>query len=227
MRKIVIYFVVSISIFLVFSCNKDKTPMPVTPPSVVTCDSNVVYFEKQILPILASNCAKSGCHDAATKEEGLDYSTYQSAKESSSKLVEVISTSNANKLMPPTGNTPLTQAQIALITKWVNQGAKNEVCNLDTTNTNTNTCKTTNMSFANDISAILTSNCNGCHSGSSPSAGLDFSNYGGVNTVAASGKLYNAILQNGSAVAMPPTGKLSDCDISKIKSWVDAGHANN
>ena len=30
----------------------------------IPCDPDVVYFDRDLLPILKSNCAKSGCHDA-------------------------------------------------------------------------------------------------------------------------------------------------------------------
>ena len=35
-----------------------------TTPTGTPCDPDVVYFSKDILPLLRSNCAKSGCHDA-------------------------------------------------------------------------------------------------------------------------------------------------------------------
>ena len=37
---------------------------------------SVICFESEILPIFLSNCAKSGCHDAASHEEGYVFDSY-------------------------------------------------------------------------------------------------------------------------------------------------------
>src|SRR5690349_8075119 len=34
-------------------------------------------FERDILPIFQSNCAKSGCHDAASAQDGYVFTSYQ------------------------------------------------------------------------------------------------------------------------------------------------------
>src|SRR6185369_2683308 len=41
-----------------------------------TCDPDTVYFANDILPLFISNCAKSGCHDAASHQEGIILDTY-------------------------------------------------------------------------------------------------------------------------------------------------------
>src|SRR5690606_3269572 len=41
------------------------------------CLPDVVYFERDILPILRSNCAKSGCHDAISHQDGNVFDSYQ------------------------------------------------------------------------------------------------------------------------------------------------------
>ena len=217
--------VVGSSIFI-YSCAKDKTPAPVEP-----CDPNKVYFQRDILPIVSSNCAKSGCHDAATKVEGLNLSTYNGVmsivvpgKPGSSELIEVINATKAKDLMPPAPNTPLTAEQKTKISQWISDGALNEVCVSDS-----GSCTTTTVSYAKDVSKIITTNCVGCHGGGTISKNIDLSSYNGVKSAASSGKLYNSIAQNGSASPMPkaPAQKLSACDISAIKIWVDAGSLNN
>ena len=47
-------------------------------PAESDCDPDLIYFEKDVLPILQSNCALSGCHDADSREDGFDFSTYES-----------------------------------------------------------------------------------------------------------------------------------------------------
>src|SRR5687767_12711772 len=38
--------------------------------------SSLVCFESQVLPIFQSNCAKSGCHDAASHQDGYVFDSY-------------------------------------------------------------------------------------------------------------------------------------------------------
>ena len=39
-------------------------------------DDTTICFERDILPIIVTNCAKAGCHDAITKEENRNYTSY-------------------------------------------------------------------------------------------------------------------------------------------------------
>ncbi|MCB9232322.1 MAG: hypothetical protein H6581_11705 [Bacteroidia bacterium] len=207
-------------------CSFDKTPMQ--PIEESPCDPNHVYFQNDVLPILLSNCAKSGCHSAASHAEGYNYSTWSGTMKSvvpgnlnKSTLYWAITTTGGGR-MPPWGLSALTQTQISTIGTWIMQGAINDHCTQDTTS-----CLTLNMSFSQDIKPILSTNCYGCHSGSSASGGIDLSKYAGVSDVAVTGKLYNSVAQNGLAAAMPPDYKLTACEISQIKSWVDDGFLNN
>ncbi len=223
-----IIFVFS-AIVLVTGCTKDKTPVPPSQVFGSNCDTNHVYFVNDILPILSSNCAKSGCHDAATHAEGYNFSNHAGAYSAihpgninNSKLYEVIASGGGEDMMPPAGNTPLTSAQVDMIAQWITQGGLNDECTEDSSS-----CNAQNMTYANDIAPIIANNCAGCHSGSSPSGGINLASYSGVAAVASTGKFYNAVAQNGMALLMPPTSRLSTCDINKIKAWVDAGYQNN
>ena len=200
-----------------------KTPTPILP-----CNPDKIYFQNDILPLVVSNCAKSGCHDAASKVEGLNLTTYsgimkivKAGSPNSSELIEVINKTGKD-IMPPAPSAPLTADQKALLSKWISEGATNEYCAQDTSN-----CVSTSVSYSTDVSKIISASCVGCHSGTSASGGINLSTYTGVKAAASTGKLYNSIAQNGSAVAMPPAQKLSTCDISRIKVWVDTGSLNN
>ncbi len=46
--------------------------------SGIPCDPDIVYFDLDILPILKSNCAFSGCHDAASAEKDVILESYES-----------------------------------------------------------------------------------------------------------------------------------------------------
>jgi len=97
------------------------------------CDANKVYFEQQVLPILVSNCAKSGCHDNASHKEGVVLTSYSSVMNTggvragnagNSKLYNLINTSNSEDRMPPPPASPLTQQQKNLVYNWIQQGAQ-------------------------------------------------------------------------------------------------------
>ncbi len=89
-------------------------------------------------------------------------------------------------------------------------------------------CDTSNVKYAADIAPIIQASCfNGCHNGNSPSAGFRLDSYAAVKAKVDQGRLYGAVAQLAGFSAMPVGGKLSDCNISKIKAWVDAGAPNN
>ena len=223
MKKISISIFIITSIFVGVSCNKDKTQAPPEP-----CDPSKVYFEQDVLPIIQSNCAKSGCHDAGSHLEGLNLTTYNGIMEivkkgnaNDSKLHKVITDNDPSDIMPPPPSAPLTAAQINIIDYWIAEGALDNRCE------NSN-CNSTNMSFATDIKPTIDANCLGCHSSAGgTSGGYDFSTYNGVKSAVTNNKLYESIVQTGSAVSMPPASKLSQCKIDQVKSWIDAGAPNN
>jgi hypothetical protein len=74
---------------LVSPSNPTETPLntdptgaaPETlPPSQLACATtantgSAICFDSQVLPIIYSNCAESGCHDSKTRAEGYELST--------------------------------------------------------------------------------------------------------------------------------------------------------
>jgi hypothetical protein len=195
-----------------------------TTPAPVTCSADTVYFQNTILPLLNSSCAMSGCHDAITHKEGINLTSYSSimstggvkpGKPGQSKLYSVI----ADNSMPPKGSTPLTADQKALISKWISQGALNNVCN---------GCDTSAFTFAGSITPMMNTYCKGCHNSSNLSAGIDLSSYAGIKAVAVNGKLMGSITHASGFVAMPQGGAaLSSCQITQVQKWINAGTPNN
>ncbi|MBV6425601.1 MAG: hypothetical protein KIPDCIKN_00082 [Haliscomenobacter sp.] len=91
-----------------------------------------------------------------------------------------------------------------------------------------NGCDTSNVKYSTDIAPIVQSSCsNGCHNGNTPSAGFRLDSYAAIKVKVDQGRLYGAVAQLAGFSAMPVGGRLSDCNISKIKAWVDAGAPNN
>ena len=91
------------------------------------------------------------------------------------------------------------------------------------------TCDTNAVTYNGTVVPLLqSSGCLGCHSGGAPSGNISLANYTSVKAAAQNGKLYGAINHSPGFSPMPQGGnKLSTCNISKIKAWIDAGSINN
>ena len=195
-------------------------------PGASTCSPDTVYFQQAVLPILISNCAVPGCHDATTHEEGYVFNSYQqvmkvvrAGRPNDSKLYKVITDDDPKDRMPRAPRAPLTQVQIAAIEKWIKQGANNNSC--------TSGCDTSNVRFAATIQPILQTYCTGCHSGTGASAGINLTTYTGIKPQIDNGRIWAAINHTGPR-PMPLGGnKLSDCNIARIGIWIKNGAPNN
>lgn len=214
-----------------------ENPIDTTDPGTggTPCDPQIVYFNTQILPILKSNCAKSGCHDAITHQDGIILDSYQNVMGSDvvrpynledSEMFEKITESDPDDVMPPPPNQRLNGDQITLIATWILQGAQNLTC--DENPGSGGGCNTTNVSYSGFVAPLLTNNCVGCHSGGAPSGGITLNTHAGVQAVALNGRLFGAISHAPGFQPMPRgSAKLPQCTIDKIKSWIDAGAQNN
>lgn len=94
---------------------------------------------------------------------------------------------------------------------------------------NPNTCVTTNMKYSTDIAPIISANCFACHSNANASvSGFSLEGHSNLKAKVDDGRLVGAITHAAGFAAMPQGGaKLSDCNINKIISWVNAGAPNN
>jgi hypothetical protein len=195
----------------------------------VPCDPNKIYFKQQVLPILISNCAMSGCHDDASRSDGVILTSYEKVmatadvrpgRPGNSDLYEVLVETRPDKRMPRPPQNPLTQQQIQLIYDWIKQGAKNLEC--------ASLCDENNFSYSSTIKLIISNKCQGCHSGGAPQGGIDLSTYSGVKAKITDGRLWGAINHQQGFSPMPKNGaKLSDCEITQFRKWMDAGAPEN
>ena len=222
-----------ITMAMIWGCKHEILPNPgiVTPGTTGTPGtpgSTDVCFEADVLPILQSNCAKAGCHDANSGASDYVLNSYANiikrgvvaGNATSSKLYKVLFATGESK-MPPNGNPALTDAQKNIIGVWINQGAKN------TTNCGT-TCDANAFAYTANIKPLMTTYCTGCHSSTNASKGIDLSTYAGVKAAASNGSLYGSIAQSTGFVAMPQGGaRLSDCQILVVQKWIAAGTPNN
>ncbi|MBL0309024.1 MAG: hypothetical protein IPP77_04905 [Bacteroidetes bacterium] len=179
-----------------------------------------------MLPILQTNCAKSGCHDANTHEEGIVTTSYQTLISTTSVETRFLNSSfwktiNDNS-MPPSPNPDLTAQQKALIKVWIQQGSKNTTCS------HVCTCDSTNVTFAAVVNPMIQTYCLGCHTTGAEQGGVNLNGYNNMMPYINNGKFMSSIKHDVGVVAMPyGTQKLSDCTIGKLQHWVDAGAANN
>jgi Planctomycete cytochrome C len=200
-----------------------EDPGDTTEPGCV--DDGLICFESSVLPIFLSSCARVGCHDSQSHEEGYVLNTYTNILKkgirpgdaNDSKIYEVLF-ENGDDRMPP--DAPLSQAQKDSIKVWINQGAKNTTdCNCF--------CDTTAYTFDAIINPILLNNCVGCHKPGSLEANIDLSTYDKVKIQADNGKLLGSASHAVGYSPMPQGGKLTDCEITQIRKWVEAGALDN
>lgn len=194
-----------------------------------TCSPDTTYFVQQVLPILQSGCAMSGCHDASTHKEGVILDSYTNimstgginpGNPTSSKIYKVMVKSGEER-MPPPPAASMSTSQLSLISKWISQGAYNNSCV-------ESGCDTTNVKYSTHIKPLIENNCQGCHSGASPGGGIDLATYAGVKAIADDGKLFGTISYLSGYSQMPKNGnKLTDCQINMVKIWINQGSPQN
>ena len=102
------------------SCSKEKEMSKYV--EYVPCNEADDYqntFSGKIAKILSNNCAVSGCHDAITHEQGLDYTTYSSAVNSFG-VIALCSIYQDGSCQPMPRNAPkLSDADIHDLCCWV------------------------------------------------------------------------------------------------------------
>lgn len=223
----------AVAIFLFLSCTHEPLDglsgnpggMKEIPGSVGrNCSTDSVYFSNDIFPLISSTCAMSGCHSATRPADGVDLSTYASivrfvtpGNPTGSKIYrEIVKT--GSERMPPPPMPAWTPAQVALLSKWIAQGARNNGCDR---------CDTVDFKYSTAMKSIMAAKCQGCHNPSNKSGNIDLSTYAGLKSVATNGRLYGAITWSVGYSKMPPALKLPDCEIRQIRKWIDAGTPNN
>ena len=183
-----------------------------------------VCYDTEIAPIIIANCAYTGCHDAATKEEGVDLSSFssiiktggiKSGNAKKSEFYQVLNESG-DEQMPP--DQKLSEADIGLIYNWIEQGAENVECA-------TFTCDTSTFSFSENVKTTTDLYCKSCHSGSNPDGGVLLTNYDQISASAANGSLAGVLRGSGNFPIMPPGNALEECEIRTIEKWVENGSA--
>lgn len=90
------------------------------------------------------------------------------------------------------------------------------------------TCDTTDVSYSRDVWPVISSNCTSCHSGGAPQGNVSLENYDDIVVAADNGSLLGVIRHEDGWSPMPKGGgKLNDCNIALIETWVNNGTPNN
>lgn len=227
--RLLAFFMLTLIVVLI-SCKHDSLIDFSDPTVSIDCDPDTVYFQNDILPMLVSNCAKSGCHDGLGRVDEMapltNYETVMSSgyvnpfNANSSKLIEAV-TNGEEEFMPPAPNTALNSTQITLLRTWINQGARNNACE-------GGACDTSAVTYSVQITNILDNYCIGCHNSTTASSGIDLSSYSGVADIAGDGSFLGTVTFEAGYVAMPFGGNmLPECKIDIITIWIENGYLNN
>jgi mono/diheme cytochrome c family protein len=87
-------------------------------------------------------------------------------------------------------------------------------------------CDSVAGTYLSEVKPIIDRNCISCHNSASPSAGIVLDNHTGLSANATRAL---ASMNHEAGVSQMPKGspKLSDCDIKKVRVWIDKGKPNN
>lgn len=86
-------------------------------------------------------------------------------------------------------------------------------------------CDTTAVSYSADIRPIIDANCVSCHAPGGEQETSPLLTYADVTKY--TGNLDIVERTAGTSTLMPPTGKMSDCNVALIGAWVNQGAPNN
>lgn len=128
----------------------------VIPPDTTECDSSFVTYPGTVYPIFQANCIS--CHGPPTPAAGIDLTDYEDVSfiAQSGALMGVIQHLPGYTPMPDNAP-PLTECEIALVQKWINDTTFQEPGGIP--------CDPDTAYFQNDVLPLLQSSCGiaGCH----------------------------------------------------------------
>ncbi|MFP6614181.1 MAG: c-type cytochrome domain-containing protein [Pirellulales bacterium] len=240
------------------SPSNGNQPLPSPQPSEeFKPDPNNVSFKHEVAPILLQRCG--GCHGGRRPKGDLSMATFRllargvggsaiidPGESNISQMIEVIRDGDM-----PKGGGKVSRGELALLAKWIDQGAKFDGGNADTplreivaangSSNPTNPVPTTpaepgQIAFSTHVAPILAQHCTNCHGGQRPRNQLNLSSFqlmmrGGMNGAAIqpgkpSGSLLIQKIKGTAAdgARMPlNAAPLSANVIADIEKWVAAG----
>ena len=192
------------------------------------CEPDRISFDRQILPIMVSSCAYSGCHDTQSHEDGVILEDYDGIRDevkpfdvNDSKIIETFRANvNSDKYMPPLPAIAITDEQVQMVEDWISQGATHTACNIP--------CNSLETSWSDNIYPLLQNSCMGCHQATNDLGGVNLENYEQVQFYVLSCSLLGSIKHAHGYDPMPEVAlKLTDCQIAMVENWITEGALNN
>lgn len=102
---------------ILFACKKDAV-------DTIDCGGINPTYSADIKPILDASCAKSGCHDAITQQDGKNFSTYAGALAVSQTPEFLGAIQHKSGFVPmPFDGPKLPDDQVELLTCWAQNGS--------------------------------------------------------------------------------------------------------
>ncbi|MBN2172620.1 MAG: cytochrome c [Bacteroidales bacterium] len=207
-----------------------KDTIFIIPPDTTICDSSNVTYPGTVFPILQQNCIT--CHSQPIPAGGLDFNDYENVAfvAQSGQLMGAIRQLPPYTPMPENGP-PLTDCEIGLIQKWINDTTFN-------TGSGGISCDPDTIYFQNDVLPLLQSSCGiaGCHDQQSAQDGVVLTSYLSVMQTAGvvpfdpqESEIYEVITENDPDDRMPPppAAPLNSDQIQIIYKWIAQGALNN
>jgi hypothetical protein len=89
-------------------------------------------------------------------------------------------------------------------------------------------CLSEEVSFSGFVKPLIDNRCSSCHNSALASGSVNLEDYQQLKQAINNGRFLGAIHHDPGFSPMPKGGaKLSDCDIEKIESWIQAGLPEN
>jgi len=213
--------VVLFGLLVFYSCQHkpqeiiDKDPLGIDPPiDTISCDSSNITYPGIVYPILETYCIS--CHSGAVPAGALDFNDYGDVAfiaESGQLLGSIKHLPDYTPM--PEGADKLSNCEIALIEKWINDTTF--IIPPDTTE-----CDTSNITYPGTVYPILQANCISCHVPPTPEAGIDFTDFEDVAFIAQNGALMGSIKHDTGFIPMPQDAPpLTECEIIQIQKWIN------
>jgi hypothetical protein len=216
-----------LALVVLTSCSTDSAPT--NPPDQ---KDTTICFDRDVLPIFLTSCARAGCHDPGSRQKGFDFTSYSGIMEGitpgelAGSLVYIkITEDDESDRMPPWPKEALSREKIDIIRQWIDEGATDSSC----TSGGEHPCDTSTITYSQTIRPILNAECLGCHlTAADTNRNVDLSSYEGVRSAAESGQLYGSVTRSLGYAPMPSINDtLSKCQILQIRLWIDDGALNN
>lgn len=181
-----------------------------------------VCFKEDVLPIFVNKCAITGCHNGSSNQGRIDLSNYNGIMKGIKAKHPAQSeyfTQITGGEMPPSGYSSLSKLEKSTIKNWIRMGAPNS--------SNCNVCDST-FTYSGRIKPLIDKWCVGCHAGAAAGGGYDLTNYDNIKKSTVNNRLLGSLQQLAGYSAMPKdAGKLSECDITAVQKWINAGTPDN